>query len=1048
MGDFDPYEQAEKLDTKGRVWSARKGAGAPLKYVIKFTPGPRGEPDGAARVTALRNAAELQKKMAARPSGGWGRIEVIGQTPDGGAYYVGDLYPLSLARLAARKHPISSPQLTAIAEQIVAGASEVASLYGRGHGNLKLGNVLLTDADLKTAKVLLSDPAPPGSTIAEDPLADRHGLGRVIFELVTGTPYQDDFWPLRHQKAWDSLGPDAAKWLDRCNRLLAAKGQNDAYTIGKFKAELAPVVETAAPPRGASKSIGGIAAALVIVALAGGGYWFLTQRKQVGVVTPPPTQPAPVAAPQAPTPPPTPPPAPAPTPPPTPAPAPASIPAPAPKPAPAPPSPPPAPKPAPPPPSPAELLRASVDNAIALARAASFRNPVIERNYRAWCDTQLTKFPLAAPILTGALSKLDSSWNLPPAPSPAIVASEYDGKLDLLLSNAIQAIPELQTPAQVDGAMAAFQIKAQILYEAAERASGRFQLAADVQAALASTSPTSLAQWIKFQALLAQPAPIGWPKAPTRPLLGQVNEVLDALQTSDVTLLQGDADAAGPPALLQAVCARWPALHGDPDTDAEIFQRLTHRLGRLPDATVAQAGDLWTARLRDQTDPAQAQHLIDLAGKMELPQSSALLASIYFNARLADLKSRVAEEGSPGQQISLAAAFVDQVSGFSGGGPAKATVDELARAIKQAQAPRQGGTLPPDFARDSAGDDLIYTPAFEPAHPLRFKRISVKSTGESFYLCTTEVTAGWFISLVIDQHKPVLWRKLLDFTVPGRLAGPSVWRASIIRGQITLNRDRGWLAVGNHNWDEQRDKYIPPGDGPSIQSPMQYVSPLAAMEAARIAGCRLPTVAEWQAAYESGLRDGDDNIGGANWAALRDSIAGLNPVPPSSETWRKFKMELGIENADGEKLPFAGPAQDQPTDVLWFRKAPTDATALHDMNGNVAEWVLSDTPDAPAPRLESDEPFTVVDETGEYVINGQDDPALSAFYQHCLRIGLTSTSAKGDDPEKAYLPVDERGNHHHQFYDVGFRLALDDPSAPPPGATLAAVVRGLKPIEP
>jgi hypothetical protein len=92
------------------------------------------------------------------------------------------------------------------------------------------------------------------------------------------------------------------------------------------------------------------------------------------------------------------------------------------------------------------------------------------------------------------------------------------------------------------------------------------------------------------------------------------------------------------------------------------------------------------------------------------------------------------------------------------------------------------------------------------------------------------------------------------------------------------------------------------------------------------------------------------------------------------------------------------------------------------MRGNIAEWVL----DSPDVRLLRDNPITVTDGTSTLEATNQDDPQLGAFYQHCLRIGLTSTSSPNEDEKTARLPDDPTKNHHHQFFAVGFRLALDD----------------------
>jgi len=85
----------------------------------------------------------------------------------------------------------------------------------------------------------------------------------------------------------------------------------------------------------------------------------------------------------------------------------------------------------------------------------------------------------------------------------------------------------------------------------------------------------------------------------------------------------------------------------------------------------------------------------------------------------------------------------------------------------------------------------------------------------------------------------------------------------------------------------------------------------------------------------------------------------------------------------------------------------------------------------------------VVDESGSYQVKTQDDSSLDTFYTHVMRIGLASTSGRDVDPETPIPPVDPTSAHHYQYWDVGFRMALDDPTIAP-RATLAQIVAGAK----
>jgi hypothetical protein len=116
MSLFGPYERVAKLDAAGKVWSARKGASAPIELAIKSVLGAQVDSSLAAHINALRSASELQKKMGDRKTGGWAHVEAIGPTSDGGIYAVSPLYPASLLKWSREKRRLNSAQLTRIAD--------------------------------------------------------------------------------------------------------------------------------------------------------------------------------------------------------------------------------------------------------------------------------------------------------------------------------------------------------------------------------------------------------------------------------------------------------------------------------------------------------------------------------------------------------------------------------------------------------------------------------------------------------------------------------------------------------------------------------------------------------------------------------------------------------------------------------------------------------------------------------------------------------------------------------------------------------------------
>jgi formylglycine-generating enzyme required for sulfatase activity len=495
-----------------------------------------------------------------------------------------------------------------------------------------------------------------------------------------------------------------------------------------------------------------------------------------------------------------------------------------------------------------------------------------------------------------------------------------------------------------------------------------------------------------------------WPNPAPEETAARIDDVLSAISSRDIGQLKKFADSAATPALLNAVCVNWPAVHAvSPDDDYQIYQDVFKGLGRVPDATAKLLADLWSQRLKQASDAISADKLWTLAKGMSMDKQASGPAVNYINDWIGFLQTRY-----PQEKKAAINDFLDRTAAFDQWSLSEAQLSAVKSfRDKLTFVPKPGtGPLPSkDFARPIPGGDVIYTPPFDPNFTMRFKLMQKKPQG-SYYLCTTEVPVGWFIELVGKERAPT-FKRLMDVIRPQLLAGPSAW--AHLGDWISVNP--GWIAPEDyHNWSD--NFHVEPA---SAVKPMQYVSPLAAMDAARLIGCRLPTVQEWQLAYDEGGRDNDDNTGGPNWQALWATINAIQPAPgPASLTFPSFKAEL-------PPAPAAGAAANV-IDVLWYRNVPRDFPTFHDMRGNVAEWVL----DSPDVKLQGDNPIKVTDGTSTVEATGQDDAKLNDFYKHCLRIGLTSTSPSNEDEKTARLPDDPSHKHHHQFFDVGFRLALDD----------------------
>jgi hypothetical protein len=151
---------------------------------------------------------------------------------------------------------------------------------GRGHGNLKPSNMLLSaagaggaTADLSRARVLLSDPLGDARADAgRDRLSDLRGVGAMVHLLVLHAPFRGG-WPLGAGPEWGALGAKGDEWRELVNRLL---DPDDNAARPSLEELAGTIAELRKVPRSRTPAYLAIAAALL---LAGGGTaWYLTRE--------------------------------------------------------------------------------------------------------------------------------------------------------------------------------------------------------------------------------------------------------------------------------------------------------------------------------------------------------------------------------------------------------------------------------------------------------------------------------------------------------------------------------------------------------------------------------------------------------------------------------------------------------------------------------------------------------------------------------------------------------------------------------------------------
>ena len=188
------------------------------------------------RVQAFLTVARVQQDLSASAKH-WAPVHAFGPLSDGdsvaddGAFYTTDEYPASAAWLIRGHVPLTSATLGKVVAGVIAALAEMRECCNRGHGNLTPGNVLLSDRDPRSARVLLTDPLPelPGATAASaadaeaaDEADDRWAVGALIYGLVTHKVVRrTTLLPETPDADWATLGRDAGRWLSLCTRLMA-----------------------------------------------------------------------------------------------------------------------------------------------------------------------------------------------------------------------------------------------------------------------------------------------------------------------------------------------------------------------------------------------------------------------------------------------------------------------------------------------------------------------------------------------------------------------------------------------------------------------------------------------------------------------------------------------------------------------------------------------------------------------------------------------------------------------------------------------------------
>jgi formylglycine-generating enzyme required for sulfatase activity len=316
-----------------------------------------------------------------------------------------------------------------------------------------------------------------------------------------------------------------------------------------------------------------------------------------------------------------------------------------------------------------------------------------------------------------------------------------------------------------------------------------------------------------------------------------------------------------------------------------------------------------------------------------------------------------------------------------------------------------------------------------------FVRVAPKGM-RPFYLAKTEVSFGVFVDMVSTagswpDANALLGNVPTAATGPGvnDFHGPQLWARPTLPAQPIARYDT-WrfdngrqfeifdaLRPGKFNRNSIDPRF---GGNPTETHPMQQVPAQAALYAAALVNCRLPTPAEWAAAGRAqstpAPSDPKPNRRDATWLAQCNYTprAGPSQWPAGGLNgvfWPKSLQPSGNAQPvlDGSGRPY----EDY---TVFFRPVDSGGGTFVNLIGNVAEFTC-DVPEA----------F----EAAEVGQTRKTAPEMAAFAKaYASRIAVIGGSAFSGPELKVDVayPVNSPSE---PYCDVGFRLAFTAPAASP-----------------
>lgn len=517
----------------------------------------------------------------------------------------------------------------------------------------------------------------------------------------------------------------------------------------------------------------------------------------------------------------------------------------------------------------------------------------------------------------------------------------------------------------------------------------------------------------------------------------------------------------------------WPATGPDLETEAAFAEPLKRVIASIADparrdALSAELDEEQSRRFKRflsfAADPAAMEAGLRLASAFGITRDQ-LDPRLRFNLALIELKSDVSDPTMTDAEAKKAVqAFLTEAEALPGGvaflGEAQAAIVPLRELVagKEPTTPAVDVTkLGPGATGAWTGtlDGVIvrFKPAAGLALPtLEFIRVEPGPGGpnDAAYVCTTELSVGTAAALTTQRGSPTDTAQLFPRFEPleDPRQGPRSWQWDSGSSGAAIGAPAN--SAGSVRPGGASAGIVPPGDWlaratvevaypdypvgqaparPSAEDPMQQISPAAAVYLARLAGCRLPTVAEWQGAQSQHGREvprPQSNLRDQRWRIQQEYVDKLlaegRPAPAADAG--SF-LPTGI-TPTGPKAARSHPWNDG---VLWFAQVGVGSgTKVHHLVGNVSEWTFDGAPgELPEARAGAAIAF------------------VAAHAAHLRVVGASSLSDPEIDPLKGYPVVLDEAQEG--YADVGLRLAFGAPGSTAPEVSLVARIdRVLTPV--